>query len=91
MSAEASDQPGGRVAPPGDGGRAVTMMLLFTAAIMLVVGAIWALTAVGGWWMLAAAMAIHLAVTTIVLIEVVRVIGGRSHARRGPTKTHPTR
>jgi hypothetical protein len=53
------------------------MMVLFTAAILLVVGAVWALAAVGGWWMLAAAMLVHLGVTTVVMIHVARVVAGR--------------
>jgi hypothetical protein len=57
-------------------------MLLFAAAIFLVVAAIWALTAVGGWWMLAAVMAVHLAVTCVVMLEVARVIGGHRSKRR---------
>jgi hypothetical protein len=52
-------------------------MAIFTVAILLVVGAVWALAAVGGWWMLAAAMAVHFSVSAFVMIEVARVIAGR--------------
>lgn len=54
-------------------------MALFTVAILLVVGAVWALAALGGWWMLALAMLVHLCVSALVMFEVARVIrGGRS-------------
>jgi glycosyltransferase A (GT-A) superfamily protein (DUF2064 family) len=52
-------------------------MAIFTVAILLVVGAVWALAAVGGWWMLGLAMLVHLCVSALVMFEVARVIGGR--------------
>ena len=62
---------------PTDGATAKTVLVLFTAAVLLVVGAVWALASVGGWWMLAAAMLVHLGVTTVVMIYVARVVAGR--------------
>jgi len=53
------------------------VLVLFTAAVLLVVGAVWALASVGGWWMLAAAMLVHLGVTTAVMIYVARLVAGR--------------
>jgi hypothetical protein len=45
-------------------------------------GAVWALTTIGGWWMLAAAMLVHLAMTFVVMIEVTRVIDGHGSGQR---------
>ena len=46
--------------PPADGGRPLELMASFTAASMLVAGALWGLAASPeGWWMLIAAMLLH--------------------------------
>jgi hypothetical protein len=69
------------------------MFLIFTTAALIVTGAVWALAAVGGWWMLGVAVAVHVAMTAVVALEVLHVIDGRtfaiphrsrtSHARTG--------
>jgi membrane protein implicated in regulation of membrane protease activity len=56
------------------------MLLIFTAAALIVTGAVWALAAVGGWWMLGVAFAVHVAMTAVVALEVVHVIDGRTFA-----------
>lgn len=58
--------------------RIVVLMVLFTIAIGFDVVAISGLAAVGGWWMLSAAFAVHLAASAIVMIEVADVIAGRT-------------
>lgn len=59
------------------GGRIAALMILFTVAIGFDVAAIAGLAAVGGWWMLAMAFAVHVVATAIVLVEVMDVIAGR--------------
>lgn len=62
------------------------LILLFTTAILAVVGAVWALTAVGGWWMLAAAFAVHLLASTLVLAEVFAVMSDQSLSHEAMTR-----
>lgn len=63
--------------PSGDH-QIIGLISLFTTAILVVVGAVWALAAVGGWWMLALAVAVHLTASTIVLAEVAAVMTDQS-------------
>jgi small-conductance mechanosensitive channel len=63
--------------PSGDH-QIIGLISLFTAAILVVVGAVWALTAVGGWWMLALAVAVHLTASAVVLAEVAAVMSDQS-------------
>ena len=85
--------------PSGDH-QIIGLISLFTTAILVVVGAVWALAAVGGWWMLALAVAVHLTASAIVLAEVAAVmtdqsltmavidrITSRRRARRNPPVT----
>jgi hypothetical protein len=55
---------------PGADHQILGLITLFTVAILVVVAAVWALTAVGGWWMLALAVAVHLLASTVVLAEI---------------------
>jgi hypothetical protein len=73
-------QADGRARSPGDG-TGITLLLLFTVATMIVVGAVWTLAALGGWWMLAVATAVHLAMTSVVLTAVMAVADERASAR----------
>lgn len=63
--------------PSGDH-QIIGLITLFTTAILVVVGAVWALTAVGGWWMLALAVTVHLLASTIVMAEVAAVMTDQS-------------
>ncbi|MBA3806920.1 MAG: hypothetical protein H0X28_00790 [Solirubrobacterales bacterium] len=63
---------------PGGDHQIIGLISLFTGAILVVVGAVWALTAVGGWWMLGLAVAVHLLASTIVLAEVAAVLTDQS-------------
>jgi len=63
--------------PSGDH-QIIGLIGLFTTAILVVVGAVWALAAVGGWWMLALAVAVHLTASAIVLAEVAAVMTDQS-------------
>jgi hypothetical protein len=62
------------------------LILLFTAAIFAVVGAVWALTVVGGWWMLAAAFIVHLLASALVLAEVFAVMTDQSLSHEALTR-----
>lgn len=63
--------------PSGDH-QIIGLITLFTTAILVVVGAVWALTAVGGWWMLALAVTVHLLASAIVMAEVAAVMTDQS-------------
>ena len=77
----ASTSPAGRSPsrphPSGDR-QIVGLISLFTIAILVVVGAVWALTAVGGWWMLALAVTVHLLASAVVLAEVAAFMADQS-------------
>ena len=62
------------------------LILLFTAAIFAVVGAVWALSAVGGWWMLAVAFLVHLLASALVLAEVFAVMTDQSLSHEAMTR-----
>jgi hypothetical protein len=62
----------------GNDNRIVVLMLLFTVAIAFDVVAISGLAAVGGWWMLGMAFAVHLIASAIVFVEVADVLAGRT-------------
>ena len=63
--------------PSGDH-QIIGLITLFTTAILVVVAAVWALGAVGGWWMLALAVVIHLLASAVVLAEVAAVMSDQS-------------
>jgi hypothetical protein len=50
------------------------LLFLFALATALVVFAVWAVSALGGWWMLGVAMAIHLTMTAAVLVGLARAL-----------------
>jgi hypothetical protein len=62
----------------GNDNRIVVLIVLFTVAIAFDVIAISGLAAVGGWWMLGMAFAVHLLASAIVFVEVADVLAGRT-------------
>jgi hypothetical protein len=80
----ASVEQEGRAAPrqarphPSGDHQIIGLISLFTSAILVVVGAVWALTVVGGWWMLALAVFVHLTASAVVLAEVAAVMTDQS-------------
>jgi hypothetical protein len=70
-----------------DSGAGLAMFLIFTAAVLIVTGAVAVVALVGTWWMLGVAFAVDLAMTTIVVLTIVAVMAGRDHVivRRGRT------
>ncbi len=61
-----------------DTGSGLAMFLIFTAAVLIVTGAVALLALVGAWWMLGVTFAIDLSMTTIVVLTVVFVMDGRA-------------
>lgn len=54
------------------------MFVIFTAAVLIVTGAVALVALVGTWWILGLAFAIHLLMTTVVIATIASVIDGRS-------------
>jgi hypothetical protein len=73
-------------APTNDGDRGLALLALFIAAMLLDVTGVWVLSALGGWWLLTLAMAIHLLMACLVLGAVTGVVGdqGGSAEARDP-------
>jgi hypothetical protein len=65
-------RPGSRLDDPD---RGTVFMLVFIAAILIIVGDIWLASAVGRMWILVPAMALDLLVTFAVLVLVTRLVG----------------
>ena len=58
----------------------LAMFLIFTAAVLIVTGAVALVALVGGWWMLAVAFAIHVLMTTLVVATIAFVMDGPTSA-----------
>jgi len=74
------------VAGPDDSGAGLAMFLIFTAAVLIVTGAVAVVALVGTWWMLAVGFAVHVAMTIVVVLTIVEVMAGHAHmivGRRG--------
>jgi hypothetical protein len=52
-------------APPGLSG--IWLLAVFGLATLVVVGAVWLVSAVGNWWVLFPAMTVHLAMTALIV------------------------
>lgn len=63
-----------------DGRNGLGLLFLFALATLLVVIAVWALGALGGWWVLGVAMVIHLAMTAAVIWGLARALADRPPA-----------
>ncbi|HKN94582.1 MAG TPA: hypothetical protein VJU60_09635 [Thermoleophilaceae bacterium] len=68
----------GSVSPQTDGRSGIGLLFLFAFATLLVVIAVWALGALGGWWVLGVAMVVHLAMTAAVLWGLARALSDRA-------------
>ncbi len=55
----------------------LAMFLIFTAAVLIVTGAVALVALVGGWWILGVAFAIHLLATTVVVATIASVMSDR--------------
>jgi small-conductance mechanosensitive channel len=91
-----SDHADDRALSPGDEGQGTALLALFTAASMIVVGAVWMVGTFGGWWVLALAVALHLTMTATVIVAAFAVVGEyrrppRAARHRGSVHRAPTR
>jgi hypothetical protein len=84
---------------PGDNDRisGLALLFLFSLATLLVVIAVWALGAFGGWWLLGLAMVVHLGTTAAVMFGLARALSDEPSssqsdeslsARRTPVRGH---
>jgi hypothetical protein len=71
---------GTTLASTDDSGCGLVRFVVFSAAVLLVTGAVALLAVVGSWWILGAAFAVHVGVTAVVTFAVVHAMGGRSVA-----------
>jgi hypothetical protein len=54
--------------------RGITLLALFTAAALAVVGGVWLCAVTDSWWVLAGVVMVDLAVTAAVLFELTRLL-----------------
>ena len=82
-----------------DSGAGLVMFVIFTSAVLIVTGAVVLVAFVGGWWIVGAAFAIHVLMTTGVVATIVSVMNGRASATElarapacqpGPLALQPT-
>ena len=70
----------GSPGPADDSGGGLAMFVVFNAAVLIVTGAVTLLALVGGWWMLGLAFAVHVGMTAVVVLTIIRVMDGRARA-----------
>ena len=76
-----STTPSKRAPGPADhSGSGLAMFVVFTAAVLIVTGAVALLALVGGWWMLGLAFAVHVGMTAVVVLTIIHVMDGRARA-----------
>jgi fatty acid desaturase len=74
--------PQGRSAAFVDDSRdGLIMFFVFTAAVVIVTGAVALLAVVGTWWMRAVAFAVHVAMTMVVVLTIGHVMTNGASAR----------
>jgi fatty acid desaturase len=59
-----------------DSSAGLTMLFVFTAAALIATGAVALLAVIGTWWMLAAAFAVYVAMTGVVVLAISHAMGG---------------
>ncbi len=68
-------------APLDDSGSGLAMFVIFTAAVLIITGAVAVVALVGTWWTLGVAFATHIVMTIIVMATIWSVMkGGRGRA-----------
>jgi polyferredoxin len=73
--------------PREDRYRILVLLAVLTVAPLVVVAALWAAAAIGTWWALCLAIAVHLLTTVVVFAVVWYVMSGRPPLPRG--RFHP--
>lgn len=63
-----------------DSGAGLAMFVIFTAAVLIVTGAVALVALVDTWWILGVAFAIHVLMTIVVMATIVSVMNGRANA-----------
>ena len=66
--------------PADDSGDGLVTFVVFTAAVLIVTGAVALLALLGGWWMLGLAFAVHVGMTAVVVLTILHVMDGRARA-----------
>jgi membrane protein implicated in regulation of membrane protease activity len=61
-----------------DSGDGLAMLVIFTAAVLIVTGAVALVALIDTWWILGVAFAIHVLMTTVVMATIVSVMNGRA-------------
>lgn len=56
----------------------LAMFLIFTAAVLIVTGAVAIVALVGSWWILGVAFAVHVLMTAVVIATIWAVMSGRA-------------
>jgi hypothetical protein len=80
--------------PPGsldDTGTGLAMFVIFTAAALILTGAVALLALVGSWWMLGVAFAVHVAMTAVVTLTIVGAMSGSPYGISTSRRTSPPR
>ena len=73
-----------------DTGSGLLIFLVFTAAVLVSTGAVALIALVGTWWMLGFGFAIHVAMTTLVVLTIIHVMDGRARAIRDRDRPSPS-
>lgn len=63
-----------------DSAAGLAMFVIFTTAVLIVTGAVAIVALVNTWWILGAAFAIHVIMTTVVVATIVSVMNGPASA-----------
>ncbi|MGH2885623.1 MAG: hypothetical protein ACRDPA_23475 [Solirubrobacteraceae bacterium] len=66
--------------PADDSGQGLAMLVIFTAAALIVTGAVALLALVNSWWMLGVAFAVHVAMTAVVMLAILHAMAGHTRA-----------
>jgi fatty acid desaturase len=81
MTATDTDTELDPVAEEDDSGGGLAMFVIFTAAVLIVTGAVAMVALVnGGWWVLGLAFTVHVFMTVVVVATIVHVMAGRPSA-----------
>ena len=75
-SAASSPRAGDAPGPPDDSWRLMVLLAVFVVSPLIVVGALWAVTAINTWWALIGALGVYATTTLVVSATVAFVLSG---------------